>query len=145
MTRIPSLLPLLPALALLLCLGCAHERYLPPARPVAGMFPTVVPPQHLAQAVPLPLSPQELQEQLEKAALWEPLVQSGFPQEEVALLSRSLTRRGYGEVDGRRCPASPVAWVALLGEAPRTLRLQYRLRREDSPRELLLPLPPVSP
>ncbi|MGN0866596.1 MAG: hypothetical protein ACI4SG_02825 [Oligosphaeraceae bacterium] len=133
----------LPALALLLCLGCARWQYLPPARPVAGMFPTVVSPQCLEQAVRLTLSPRELQEQLDQAALWEPLALAGFPREELALLSRSLERRGYGEVDGRRCPASAVEWVALLGAGPRALRLQYQLRKEDSPRELLLILAPA--
>ncbi len=140
----PRTLPsLLLPLALLLCLSCARWQYLPPARPVAGMFPTVVSPRLLTQAVPLSLSPEELQNLLEEAELWESLVLAGFPREELALLSRSLERRGYGEVDGRRCPASDLEWMAFLGAAPRTLHLRYQRRQEEAPREILLSLPPA--
>lgn len=134
----PLLLPLL--CLLLLCGGCTTSPYLPPSRPVAGMFPTVVPPLCLQEAVPVPLSPGEVREHLEAENLWAPLLQAGFPQGELALLSRSLTRRGYAEIDARRCPRPGLLWVALLATAPHRLSLQYQVDGAP-PRRVLHPLP----
>ena len=101
------------ATALLLAGGVSKE-YLPPNRPLAGMYPSVLPPSELGRFHNVQTDEAELESHLRELGLWEPLVRAGLLQTELRVVARGLARRGYGELDARRCN-SGIRWVAFVG------------------------------
>lgn len=101
-------------LALLLACGCVNPGYQPPQRPLAYMYPTLMPGTQLRQLRAVEVTAATLKEYLEALELWEPLVAAGLTEDELATVVRSLSHRGYAELDARRT-TSPVQWVAFLG------------------------------
>ena len=100
--------------AALLLAGCVSKEYLPPNRPLAGMYPSVLPPSELGRFHNVQTDEAELESHLRELGLWEPLVSAGLLQTELRVVARSLARRGYGELDARRCN-SGIRWVAFVG------------------------------
>ena len=101
-------------LTLLLLFGCVDPGYQPPQRPLAYMYPTLMPATQLRQLHSVEVTVAMLQEYLESLGLWEPLVAAGLTEGELATVVRSLSHRGYAELDARRT-TSQVRWVAFLG------------------------------
>ncbi len=96
--------------ALLLC-GCPTVK--PPQRPVAYMYPTVMPMSALEACQPKPFSPQEVRGLLEKAAVLPLLEAEGLLSGDVEIMARGLTKRGYAELDARRTSGN-LQWVAVM-------------------------------
>lgn len=95
-------------IALLFTVGCAT--YLPPERPVAYMYPSIVPGGVLRTLQPAQVPPEELQKMLEECHLQSALAEYGLLEMEYQTLSRGLARHGYGEIDARRCNRE-LKWV----------------------------------
>lgn len=102
------------ACGMLLLSSCRSTKYTPPRRPTAGMYPTLLPASELHHFTPVQLSTAELEEHLRELSFWEPLNTSHLEQSELDLVVRSLARRGYAELDSRRCDCS-VHWVVFVG------------------------------
>ena len=105
---------LFPLFALLLLFGCVDPGYQPPQRPLAYMYPTLMPGTHLQQLKAVEVTVAALGEYLKTLGLWEPLVSAGLTDGELTTVARSLAHRGYAELDARRTKSS-VRWVAFLG------------------------------
>jgi len=99
---------------LLLLTGCCDLRYTPPQRPTAGMFPTLLPASELRRFTPVQIDVNELEAHLRELSFWEPLKASHLEQTELSLVVRSLARRGYAELDSRRCDCT-IHWVIFMG------------------------------
>ena len=108
-----KILPFFLLLLFLLC-GCVDTGYQPPQRPLAYMYPTLMPGTQLRQLRGVEVTVALLRQRLEGLGLWEPLVAAGLTEQELATVVRSLSHRGYAELDARRTK-SPVRWVAFLG------------------------------
>ncbi len=110
-------------ICLLLCLFFAGCRtYQPPQRPLAYMFPTLVPGDVMRRLSPQTVSTDELRRHLTTLGVWDDLVAAGLHEIELQTLIRGLQRRGYGELDARRCDCR-VRWVSFSGVAPGRLRI----------------------
>ena len=94
--------------------GCVDPGYQPPQRPLAYMYPTLMPGTQLRQLKSVEISVEEVRERLEFLGFWEPLVSAGLTEVELSIVARSLAHRGYAELDARRTH-SQVRWVAFLG------------------------------
>ncbi|MBQ4479007.1 MAG: hypothetical protein II943_00015 [Victivallales bacterium] len=100
---------------IVVCLaGCVDPGYQPPQRPLAYMYPTLMPGTQLRRLHPVEVTVATLKEYLAALELWEPLVAAGLTESELATVVRSLSHRGYAELDARRT-TSQVRWVAFLG------------------------------
>jgi hypothetical protein len=95
--------------------SCRTMKYTPPARPVPGMFPTILPGDELKNFTPVEVTPEELAEHLQELGIWKPLLTAGMPERDLLPICRSLRNRGYGELDARRSKSCPVRWVIFLG------------------------------
>ncbi|MBN2450417.1 MAG: hypothetical protein JXR77_08505 [Lentisphaeria bacterium] len=99
----------------------------PPVRPVANLFPTLQPVTVLEGLEPSDVADASLAEMLEEAGVLDPLRHWGLTTAELGTAARGLRRRGYAEIDARRC-ACPVRWVVLrtlaVTEALRELRVE---------------------
>ena len=96
--------------ALFLC-GCPTVK--PPQRPVAYLYPTVMPMSALEACQPKVISPQEVRGLLEKVAVLPLLEAAGLQQGDVEIMARGLTKRGYAELDARRTSGN-LQWVAVM-------------------------------
>lgn len=117
---------LCPLLLLLLCAGCIHHAYLPPKRPLAGMYPTVMPASDMKHCTALEITEESLAGRLEEMELRKGLDQCGLLPQDLALLRRSLAQRGYAELDARRCQGT-ILWVAFLGYPKGSLTIAAEL------------------
>ncbi|MBO4619190.1 MAG: hypothetical protein J5654_03695 [Victivallales bacterium] len=99
---------------MLLLSGCVDPGYQPPQRPLAYMYPTLMPGTQLQQLKSVEVTVALLGEHLKTLGLWEPLVAAGLTDGELTTVVRSLAHRGYAELDARRTKSS-VRWVAFLG------------------------------
>ena len=100
---------------IVVCLsGCVDPGYQPPQRPLAYMYPTLMPGTQLRELKAVEVTVAVLRENLKTLGLWEPLVAAGLTETELTTVVRSLAHRGYAELDARRTK-SQVRWVAFLG------------------------------
>ena len=97
-------------IALFLC-GCPTVK--PPQRPVAYMYPTVMPMSALEACQPKAVSAQEVRGLLEKAKVLSLLEAEGLLTGDVDIMVRGLTKRGYAELDARRTSGN-LQWVAVM-------------------------------
>ncbi len=83
----------------------------PPSQPVAGLYPTVDISRRLAELKAFPGTENQLRLALKSIRVWDLLLAAGMKEEELSLVSRGLSERGYAEIDARRA-ASPLHWVS---------------------------------
>lgn len=124
MTHTPLiLLSFLLAFALF-CAGC-RTTYLPPKRPFAGMYPTVMTIHEMQDMHPVKVDVQSLEAHLEEMNILSPLKNAGMTNDELQIVSRGLAQRGYAELDARRCDNCPVSLVLFGGisESTDTIRI----------------------
>ncbi|MCQ2396358.1 MAG: hypothetical protein MJ106_01520, partial [Lentisphaeria bacterium] len=98
-------------------LACASCRtaYLPSKRPFAGMYPTVMSSRELKGMHPIAIDVKTLEEHLGEMNVLKPLRDAGMTDDELQIVSRSLSQRGYAELDARRCEKCPVSLVLFAG------------------------------
>ena len=96
--------------ALFLC-GCPTVK--PPQRPVAYMYPTVMPMSALEACQPKTVSAQDVRALLAKASVLPLLEAEGLLAGDVDIVVRGLTKRGYAELDARRTSGN-LQWVAVM-------------------------------
>ena len=77
---------LFPLLAFLLLFGCVDPGYQPPQRPLAYMYPTLMPGTQLRDLKSVEVTVAVLRDNLKALGLWEPLgtVGGGWPDRERA-------------------------------------------------------------
>lgn len=108
-------LALLSATFMILCASC-RTTYLPPKRPFAGMFPTVMSSvRALKDLHPVDVDVQTLEGYLCELDVWQPLADAGLSSSEMLVIVRGLSQRGYAEIDARRCENCPVRFVLFAG------------------------------
>lgn len=98
-------------LVLVLALFCSCQGIKRPERPVTTMFPTVLPANVMSALAPCSLSHDDLQEIMDKTGTSPELQKAGFLQTDYSIIRRGLEKRGYAEIDGRRCRALPWQWL----------------------------------
>ena len=98
---------LFPLLALLLLSGCVDPGYQPPQRPLAYMYPTLMPGTQLQQLKSVEVTVALLGDYLKTLGLWEPLVAAGLTDGELTTVVRSLAHRGYVLEVGRITLSGP--------------------------------------
>lgn len=86
----------------------------PPVRPVAYMFPSVMPASSMAHCHPCNVSFDKIEMALEQAHIMDDLKKHGMRDDELFILARGISKRGYGEVDARRS-GGEIVWVAVFG------------------------------
>jgi len=97
-------------IAVFLC-GCPTVK--PPQRPVAYMYPTVMPMSALEACQAKTVSAQDVRGLLEKANVLSLLEAEGLLAGDVDIMVRGLTKRGYAELDSRRTNGN-LQWVAVM-------------------------------
>ena len=100
-------------LAAVLVALCGCYRVKPPSRPVAYLYPTVMPMSALESCTARPATPQEVRAILEEATLLPLLEKAGLLPGDLEIMARGLAKRGYAELDARRAPGN-LNWVAIL-------------------------------
>ncbi|MBO4512972.1 MAG: hypothetical protein J5746_09405 [Victivallales bacterium] len=96
------------ALALCFC-GCNGVQM--PQRPLAYMYPSLMPMSALKSFHGRNITSEEVKSLFEKAGLNQTLVAYGFLDSDYAILARGLAARGYAEIDARHCKKCPFKWL----------------------------------
>jgi len=99
----------LPLIAMLFLFSCRTVQ--PPSQPVAGMYPTVDISRCLEELKAFTCTEDMLRAALQSIRVWDLLLKAGMKEEELSLVRRGLSERGYAEIDARRA-ASPLHWVS---------------------------------
>ena len=94
--------------ALCIC-GCAGVQR--PQRPLAYMYPSLMPMSALKAFHGRNMTSEEVKSLFEKAGLNQTLVAYGFLDSDYAILAKGLTARGYAEIDARHCKKCPFKWL----------------------------------
>ena len=96
--------------ALLALAGCCGG-VRPPDRPVAYMYPSLMPMSALASYHRHATSQEQARALLEKAGMDGLLAAYNFLESDYSVLARGLSSRGYCEIDGRNCSSCPLRWL----------------------------------
>ncbi len=105
-------------LALLLGSGC-RTTVRPPARPVANLFPTLMPMSSLQSFQPRPATSEQVAALLARTGCLELLQKGGMLDTELSVLARGIERRGYAEIDAHRARI-PLRWLIVASPGPET-------------------------
>jgi len=116
---------------LLIFIMVSCRTVLPPERPVAYMYPTVCPAAILSEMHPAKITRQELRDALSDMNLIADIDNSGMLSTDLAVILRSLTKRGYAEIDARRSKL-PWQWISLSVPAENTLQVVCGFRKFPS-------------
>lgn len=100
-------------LSCLLLAGCCTDAVLPPERPLAYVYPTLVPMNAIVDCVPVQLDVNAVRTVLDKSQILEELVETGLLESELEILARGLAKHGYAELDSRRCKKAKLRWVSV--------------------------------
>ena len=97
-------------LVLVLCIcGCTGVQK--PQRPLAYMYPSLMPMSALKSFHGRTTASGEVKSLFVKAGLNDTLVAYGFLDNDYAILAKGLTARGYAEIDARHCKKCPFRWL----------------------------------
>jgi len=91
---------------------CGCSTVLPPARPVAYMFPTVLPMSALEECIPRETTVADIEACLARSELKASLLEMGLQPGDLAIMARGLSKRGYAELDARRVKGR-LQWVSV--------------------------------
>ena len=113
-------------LSIALLLASCTNAVKPPTRPVAYIYPTLIPMAALSQFTPAQLDAASLRLLLDKARATDLLNKAGLQDSELAILSRGLAKHGYAELDARRSK-SPILWLSIsMHNTTALVRVIYR-------------------
>ncbi|MBQ7650806.1 MAG: hypothetical protein IJS15_07595 [Victivallales bacterium] len=104
--RIPSSV----FLAWLVLVSCATVK--PPQRPVAYIYPSLVPMATIKTYRPMQLDEATVKRFLEESRTLATLEKAGLRQSELSILVRGLAKHGYAELDARRSK-SEISWLTI--------------------------------
>jgi hypothetical protein len=90
--------------------GCRTVQ--PPKRPVANLFPTLIPMSSLESLQPHPATQEQIAGLLEQVGCLSLLRQAGMLDTELGVMARGISQRGYAEIDARRA-RTPLLWLAI--------------------------------
>lgn len=90
--------------------GCRTVQ--PPKRPVANLFPTLIPMSSLESLQPHPATREQIAGLLEQVGCLSLLRQAGMLDTELGVMARGISQRGYAEIDARRA-RTPLLWLAI--------------------------------
>ena len=102
---------------MMLLLGGGCRTVQPPERPVANLFPTLMPMAGLQSFQPRPVTPEQVAALLTRTGCLELLRKAGMLDTELNVLARGIERRGYAEIDARRAH-TPLLWLAVASTGP---------------------------
>jgi len=108
MTRIHTLTPTLAAFIALV--SCTTVK--PPQRPVAYIYPSLVPMSAIKAYRPVQLDEATVKSFLKESRTLAILEKAGLRQSELSILVRGLAKHGYAELDARRSK-SEISWLTI--------------------------------
>jgi len=108
-------------LALFFSSGC-RTTVRPPERPVANLFPTLMPMSSLQSFQPRPATPEQVAALLARTGCLELLQEAGMLNTELSVMARGIERRGYAEIDARRA-RTPLLWLIVASLGPETWKI----------------------
>ena len=111
-------------MAVFLMVSC--ETVKPPQRPVAYIYPSLVPMAAIKDCTPTQLAPDAIRNLLDESHTLSILENAGLLPTEIATLSRGLAMQGYAELDARRSK-SVISWLSISCRGDTTVvRAVYR-------------------
>ena len=94
----------------LLLASCATVQ--PPQRPVAYIYPSLVPMSAIQACRPTQLDEAAVRKLLEQSRTLSILESAGLQQSEISILVRGIAKHGYAELDARRSK-SIISWLSI--------------------------------
>ncbi len=91
-------------------LSCSTVK--PPQRPVAYIYPSLVPMSAIQLCTPVQLDDATIRKLLNESRTLSILENAGLRQSEIAILARGLAKHGYAELDARRSK-SDISWLTI--------------------------------
>lgn len=119
-----SIIRLSLSIAALLLASCTSVK--PPQRPVAYIYPSLVPMAAIKDCTQAQLAPDAIRKLLDESRTLTILENAGLLPTELATLSRGLAKHGYAELDARRSK-SVISWLSISCHGDKTVvRAIYR-------------------
>ena len=103
----------------------------PPQRPVAYIYPSLVPMSDIQACRPTKLDEAAVRKLLEKSRTLSVLENAGLHQSEISILVRGIAKHGYAELDARRSK-SKISWLTVsCYDGTAVIRAVFRSRPDD--------------
>ncbi len=116
-------------MAALLLASC--ESVKPPERPVAYIYPSLVPMAAIQSCTPKQLTAERIRSLLEESRSLAILESAGLQQGEIGILMRGIAKHGYAELDVRRSKCD-ISWLTIACHDDKTvIRVIYRKKPND--------------